>query len=268
MKTLALTTLLLGLSLPLAVAADREHDVGMFGNTPSTATWSSDETGLPESWDARDRQERQVVAAARLADLRRTGGRRRQVFVGTNNEGGRNPKLKGDRGNVMAVRRRDGRVPLAVGARQASAPGASTTGRCRASAPRPYDRGRPASTTSRTAPRSSRRHRRLSRRSQRRPGAERREHERDRRGRDLEVRHDRRARCLPAQPRRRQPADRRRPRLHGHRQRRRRRPHQHPVARWARASSRSNKNTGELVWEEPARETRSCTAPGPTRATA
>lgn len=77
------------------------QETAMFGNTPSR-NMVSGETGLPSSWDVDSGEN--LKWSAELGSQSYGGpvvaaGR---VFVGTNNEGLRNPKLTGDRGNVMA----------------------------------------------------------------------------------------------------------------------------------------------------------------------
>jgi outer membrane protein assembly factor BamB len=88
-------------------AAAPSIDRAMFGNT-----WSrnmvSDEKGLPETWDPKTGANIKWVAtlgSQTYAGPVVAGGK---VFVGTNNEGLKNPKLKGDRGNVMAFDIKDG----------------------------------------------------------------------------------------------------------------------------------------------------------------
>ena len=76
------------------------QDVGMFGNTPSR-NMVSDETGLPESWDPSTGEGvlwsepvgSQAYGGATVADG--------LVYVGTNNEGRRDPSIEGDKGVVM-----------------------------------------------------------------------------------------------------------------------------------------------------------------------
>ena len=76
----------------------------MFGNT-FDRNMVSDGEGPARGLGRQDRQEREVVGGRGLAGLRRArsilGG---QVFVGTNNDGLRNPKLTKDRGVVMAFK--------------------------------------------------------------------------------------------------------------------------------------------------------------------
>jgi outer membrane protein assembly factor BamB len=76
------------------------EDVGMFGGTPAR-NMVSDETGLPQQWDLETGENvkwRQPLGSQSYGGPVVVGGR---IYVGTNNEGLRNPKLTGDRGNVM-----------------------------------------------------------------------------------------------------------------------------------------------------------------------
>ena len=100
--------LILGVvAIVLAVAPVGAQDTGMFGNTPSR-NMTSDETGLPSSWDARSGEGilwsqpvgSQAYGGAVVADGR--------VYVGTNNEGRRNPAIEGDKGVVMVFDAEDG----------------------------------------------------------------------------------------------------------------------------------------------------------------
>ena len=73
----------------------------MFGNTPSR-NMVSDETGLPAEWDVESGMNvkwSQPVGSQAYAGPVVLDG---QVYVGTNNEGLRDPALTGDRGVVMA----------------------------------------------------------------------------------------------------------------------------------------------------------------------
>lgn len=97
MKTKAL---LLAVVLAAGVPAFAQ-ETAMFGGSPSR-NMVSDETGLPGTWDLDEGTN--VKWTAELGSQSYGGpvvadGR---VFVGTNNEGLKNPKLTGDRGNLMA----------------------------------------------------------------------------------------------------------------------------------------------------------------------
>ncbi len=88
--------------VPLGLTASLAgEEPAMFGNTPSRNMVSS-EKGLPATWDVESGAN--VLWSAKLGSQAYGGpvvygGK---VFVGTNNEGKRNPKLEGDRGNMMA----------------------------------------------------------------------------------------------------------------------------------------------------------------------
>ncbi len=79
----------------------------MWGGSPGR-NMVSDETGLPAEWDVEEGTN--IKWTAQLGSQTYgnpviLGGK---VFVGTNNQAERNPKLKGDRGVVMAFRESDG----------------------------------------------------------------------------------------------------------------------------------------------------------------
>ncbi len=82
-------------------AAAVEQTVAMFGNTLNR-NMISPETGLPTKWDLQKGENIKWVAelgSQTYAGPIVAGGK---VYVGTNNQREYNPKLKGDRGNVMA----------------------------------------------------------------------------------------------------------------------------------------------------------------------
>ena len=90
-----ITFLLVGSGAPLGA-----QDIGMFGNTPSR-NMVSDETGLPESWDTSTGEGvlwSQPVGSQAYGGPTVAGG---LVYVGTNNEGRRDPSIDGDKGVVM-----------------------------------------------------------------------------------------------------------------------------------------------------------------------
>ena len=77
------------------------QETGMFGNTPSR-NMVSDETGVVAEWDAdsgRNVLWSQPVGSQAYGGPVVANGR---VYVGTNNEGRRDPAIEGDRGVVMA----------------------------------------------------------------------------------------------------------------------------------------------------------------------
>lgn len=83
------------------------NDVAMWGGTPAR-NMVSDETGIPAEWDPNSGLN--VKWTAQLGSQTYgnpvvAGGK---IFVGTNNEAGRNPKFKGDKGVIMAFNEADG----------------------------------------------------------------------------------------------------------------------------------------------------------------
>ncbi|MDA2925678.1 PQQ-binding-like beta-propeller repeat protein [Acidobacteria bacterium AH-259-G07] len=94
----------------LAVAAADTDKVerAMFGGSPSR-NMASDEKDLPNKWDPDtgvNIKWKVALGSQSYAGPVIAGGK---VFVGTNNEGLRNPKLAGDRGVLMAFRESDGK---------------------------------------------------------------------------------------------------------------------------------------------------------------
>ena len=85
----------------------RSKETSMWGFTPSR-NLVSDEKDLPEKWDPEtglNIKWRASLGSQTYAGPILIGGK---VFVGTNNQGLRNPKLTGDRGVIMAFRESDG----------------------------------------------------------------------------------------------------------------------------------------------------------------
>jgi len=78
-----------------------QNEVGMFGNTPSR-NMASEETGVPDNWDpgsgANILWTQPVGSQAYGGPVVANG----KVYVGTNNEGVRNPAHDGDKGVLMA----------------------------------------------------------------------------------------------------------------------------------------------------------------------
>ncbi len=78
----------------------QDSDTGMFGNS-AARNMASDETGLPESWNVETGEGvlwSQPVGSQAYGGAVVAGG---QVYVGTNNEGRRDPSIEGDKGVVM-----------------------------------------------------------------------------------------------------------------------------------------------------------------------
>ncbi len=92
----------------LAVSAmPAAAETAMWGFTPSR-NLVSDEKNLPVKWDAKtglNIKWTATLGSQTYAGPILIGGK---VFVGTNNQGRRNPKLTGDRGVIMAFRESDG----------------------------------------------------------------------------------------------------------------------------------------------------------------
>jgi outer membrane protein assembly factor BamB len=82
-------------------SANADEDRGMFGSGPSR-NMVSDAENLPASWDPETGENilwSQPLGSQSYGGPVLAGDR---IYVGTNNEGQRNPELTGDRGNVMA----------------------------------------------------------------------------------------------------------------------------------------------------------------------
>ena len=95
------------LMFPANVFSDHAEDTAMWGFTPSR-NLVSDETDLPEKWDPKSGENikwKAELGSQSYAGPVIIGGK---VFVGTNNQGLRNPKLTGDRGVIMAFNETDG----------------------------------------------------------------------------------------------------------------------------------------------------------------
>ena len=116
-RTVALGTVLFLASVFLlgaapALAADLSDNPNpgavMFGDGPKRNMINLTEKGLPSEWDVRSGKNikwRQPLGSQTYAGPIIHEGK---VFVGTNNEGLRNPKLTQDRGNIMAFDEKTG----------------------------------------------------------------------------------------------------------------------------------------------------------------
>ena len=93
---------------PAASASDPgTGDWPMWGGTPDR-NMTSNMKGLPTSWDVKTKKNIKWVAqlgSQSYGNVVVSGG---MVFVGTNNEGLRDPKVTGDKGILMAFRESDG----------------------------------------------------------------------------------------------------------------------------------------------------------------
>jgi outer membrane protein assembly factor BamB len=101
MKYKLLLLLIIPITIAVTYAATDSKESSMFGFTPSRNMVST-ETGLPEKWDIKSGEN--VLWSAKIGSQTyggpvAAGGK---VYVGTNNEALKNPKLTGDRGNIMA----------------------------------------------------------------------------------------------------------------------------------------------------------------------
>ena len=85
----------------------------MWGGTPDR-NMVSNMKGLPTTWDIEDEEEREVGRRARFAELRQSSGRRRQVYVGTNNELLRDPEAGRRSRRADGFPRIGRRVPVAA----------------------------------------------------------------------------------------------------------------------------------------------------------
>jgi outer membrane protein assembly factor BamB len=94
--------------LPTASASDPGGgDWPMWGGTPDR-NMISNMKGLPISWDVKDKKNVKWVAqlgSQTYGNAVVSGG---MIFLGTNNEGLRDPKITGDKGVLMAFRESDG----------------------------------------------------------------------------------------------------------------------------------------------------------------
>src|SRR5436190_1014393 len=94
--------------LPSAAAADPGNgDWPMWGGTPDR-NMVSNMKGLPTSWDVKEKKNVKWIAqlgSQTYGNAAVSGG---TIFVGTNNEGVRDPKITGDKGVLMAFRESNG----------------------------------------------------------------------------------------------------------------------------------------------------------------
>jgi outer membrane protein assembly factor BamB len=94
--------------LPSASASDPgSSDWPMWGGTPDR-NMTSKMKGLPTSWDVKTKTNVKWVAALGSQSYGNPVVAGGQIYVGTNNEGVRDPKVTGDKGILMAFRESDG----------------------------------------------------------------------------------------------------------------------------------------------------------------
>lgn len=107
LKLLAGTLTLLAMTWLLSASDPAGSDWPMWGGTPDRNMVSS-MTGIPTSWDINSKKNikwMSMLGSQTYGNPVVAGGK---VFVGTNNEGLRNPKEPGDRGVLMCFRESDG----------------------------------------------------------------------------------------------------------------------------------------------------------------
>lgn len=94
--------------MSIAATGSNPTEIEMFGGT-SSRNMVSDEKNLPDKWDVKTGEN--IKWSAKLGSQTYAGPiiAGGKVFVGTNNEGLRNPKLTGDRGVIMAFNAEDGK---------------------------------------------------------------------------------------------------------------------------------------------------------------
>ena len=81
----------------------------MWGGTPARNMVNTLEKGIPASWDIETKKNIkwvQKLGSQSYGNPVIAGGK---IFVGTNNGAHRNPKITGDKGNVMCFRESDGK---------------------------------------------------------------------------------------------------------------------------------------------------------------
>jgi outer membrane protein assembly factor BamB len=108
MKYKILLLLIIPITVAVTFAASNPKDLAMFGFTISR-NMVSPETGLPVKWDVKSGEN--IKWSAKIGSQTYGGpvAAGDKVYVGTNNEALKNPKLTGDRGNVMAFNAVDGK---------------------------------------------------------------------------------------------------------------------------------------------------------------
>lgn len=94
-------------TLVLAPTTEAERDFVMFGDGPHR-NLAYDAEGLPSTWDVKTGMN--VKWSQPVGSQSYAGPLvwKDKVFVGTNNQGERNPEVKGDKGNIMAFQADDG----------------------------------------------------------------------------------------------------------------------------------------------------------------
>lgn len=100
------------MSLLPATGADvsKPQDCPMFGGTPDRNLINTVAKNIPVEWSVQEGQRKNIKFSAALGSISYGGPiiADGKIFVGTNNEKPRNPKIKGDKGVVMCFRESDG----------------------------------------------------------------------------------------------------------------------------------------------------------------
>ena len=107
-RGLLLIRILVGIGILSTIGFYAMVDTAMWGGSPGRNMVST-ETGLPAEWDPETGSNIKWTAqlgSQTYGNPAIAGGK---IFIGTNNQAVRNPKLKGDRGVIMAFRESDGK---------------------------------------------------------------------------------------------------------------------------------------------------------------
>ncbi len=107
-SSLTLISTALAFASLMTLALARAADWPMWGGEP-TRNMVSGETGIPQDWDIETGKNVKWVAELGSQSYGNVVVSNGKVYVGTNNEKMRNPKLTGDRGVVMCFRESDGK---------------------------------------------------------------------------------------------------------------------------------------------------------------
>jgi outer membrane protein assembly factor BamB len=91
-----------------AVFKRRQGEWPMWGGTPSRNMHNPWEKGIPHEWDVKAGKNIKWTAALGSQSYGNPVVYGGKIFVGTNNEGKRNPKIEGDKGIVMCFNEADG----------------------------------------------------------------------------------------------------------------------------------------------------------------
>ena len=106
-QLLVITGLLLAGSLGATASDPGSGDWPMWGGTPDR-NMVSNMKGIPTTWDVKTKKNVKWVAELGTQAYGNPVVAGGMIFVGTNNEGPRDPNVKGDKGVLMAFRESDG----------------------------------------------------------------------------------------------------------------------------------------------------------------